>query len=63
MPMDRISAVRAALVADMDGQVLLDTIGREFTHRLRREIERGAGIELDLRYSEMDLSRAGAMHS
>ena len=63
MPMDRISAVRAALVADMDGQVLLDTIGREFTHRLRREIERGAGIGLDLRYSEMDLSRAGAMHS
>ena len=54
--------IRAALVADMDGQVLLDTIGREFTHRLRREIERGAGIELDLRYSEMDLSMAGAMH-
>lgn len=54
--------IRAVLVAYMDSQVLLDTVGREFTHRLRREIERGAGIELDLRYSGMDLSRAGAMH-
>lgn len=50
--------IREALVADMDDQVLLDTIGREFTHRLRREIERGAGIELDLRYSEMNLYEA-----
>lgn len=54
--------IRAALVADFDRQVLLDTIGHEFTSRLTREIERGAGIELGLRYSQMDLSRAGAMH-
>jgi hypothetical protein len=53
--------IRKTLVSDLDPQALLNTIGREFMVRLAREIERGAGINLDLRYLRMEVSEAGAM--
>ena len=53
--------IRKAIVADLDRQAFLETIGREFTARLVREIGRGADIDLGLQYLRMDLSKVGAM--
>jgi hypothetical protein len=48
------------MVADLDQVVLSEAIGRELTSRLDREIRQRAGIDLDLRYSALEILKEGS---
>jgi hypothetical protein len=52
--------VRDAMVADLDKAVLSEAIGRELTSRLAREIRQHAGIDLDLRFSALEILKGGS---
>jgi hypothetical protein len=48
--------IKSAISLNIDRQVLVDSIGGEFTVRLAREIERGAALAMDLRYTGMEVA-------